>query len=104
MVRQLDHPGRNLGGTLYLLPAETSYAARSYLPFKRLGLSATPLKPIHKPAATSCALLAARFGYTGRTRDSLAADGKPDAAALPALVASLARDRVDLLYMPRTAS
>lgn len=102
LVRQLDHPGRNLSGTLYLLPAETQLrAARSYLPFKRLGFISNPIEANSQASRDELRTLAPRFGYTLVEREiPLAADGKPDAAALPALVASLARDRVDLLYMP----
>lgn len=102
VVSNLARPGRNVTGSLYLLPGETQLrAARSYLPFKRLGFIINRAEVNSLASRDELRALAPRFGYTLVERElPLDAAGKPDAAALPGLVAALAQDRVDLLYMP----
>lgn len=102
IVSNLARPGRNVSGSLYLLPAETQLrAARSYMGFKRLGFIVNRAEVNSLASRDELRALAPSFGYTLVERElPLDAAGKPDAAALPALIAALAADKVDLLYLP----
>lgn len=101
IVDNLARPGRNVSGSLYLLPAETQLrAARSYLGFKRLGLIVNRAEANSLASRDELRALAPRFNYSLIERElPLDENGKPDAGALPGLVAELAQQGAELLYM-----
>ena len=89
-------------GSLYLLPAETPCARGAFVPWVS---NASVLSSIAPRSTRRQPRRAARTGaelrYTLVERElPLDAAGKPDAVALPALIAALAADKVDLLYLP----
>jgi putative ABC transport system substrate-binding protein len=100
IVKSLDAPGRNVTGVRYLLPLETQLrAARAYLDFKRVGIVLNRAEANSVIIRDQLKALAGTFGYTLVEREvPRDAAGKPDAAALPRLVAELAEEQVDLIY------
>ncbi len=101
LVPDLTSSGRNISGTLYLVPPETQLrAARSYLPFKRLGFIHNPAEDNSNVILKELQALSGKLGYELVTaKVPLDAGGKPDKAALPGLVEQLSHANSDLLYM-----
>ena len=102
IVKSLASPGRNVSGVLYLLPPETQIrAARAYLDFKRVGFIVNGAEANSLITRDEIKALSGRFGFTLIEREvPRDAAGKPDASALPQLVAELAAETVDLIYQP----
>jgi len=100
LVRDLASPGRNVTGTLYIVPVETQLnVARLYMPFKRVGYILNPTENNSQVVLDELRAAKAKFGFELVERTvPLTAAGKPDAAKLPALVNQLADAHVDFLY------
>ena len=96
-----DKPRPNVTGTLYLLPLETQFkAARSYLPFRRLGYLVNSTESNSVTTRDRLRELAPRLGFELIERKlPLLAAGAPDAAAIPALLDQFRAENVDLLYL-----
>ena len=102
IVKSLASPGRNVSGVLYLLAPETQIrAARAYLDFKRVGFIVNGAEANSLITRDEIKALSGRFAFTLIEREvHRDAAGKPDASALPQLVAELAAEKVDLIYQP----
>ncbi len=102
IVPNLTSSGRQVTGTLYLLPEETQLkAARLYMDFKKVGFLLNTTESNSATTLKSLQALGPKMGFTLVERQiPLKADGKPDAGALPRLVAELAAEGVDLIYYP----
>lgn len=100
LVKDLASPGRNVSGTLYIVPVETQLnVARLYMPFKRVGYILNPTENNSQVVLDELRAAQAKFGFELVERTvPLAAGGKPDAATLPGIVNQLADARVDFLY------
>ena len=93
--------GRNLTGASHVVPlAQQLSAMRAYRPFARLGVIYNPAEPNSVLNVRELRAFAAseRFSLS-EAPVPLDAKGQPLAAALPELLAGLARARVQLLYM-----
>ena len=101
VVPRLDRPGRNVSGTLFLVPEDVQLRAiRSYLPFRKVGTiyntnEVNAVESVDKLRATA---KEQGFEVVARTVPN-GADGKPIADSLPGLVAELANAGVDLIYI-----
>ena len=100
LVRDLAAPGRNVSGTLYIVPVETQLnVARLYMPFKRVGYILNPTENNSQVVLDELRAAQAKFGFELVERTvPLTSAGKPDSAALPSIVNQLADARVDFLY------
>lgn len=100
LVPSLAGSGRNVAGTLYLLPAaEQLRAARSYLDFRKLGFLYNPAEANSKVSLEDVRAQADRFGFELVVETlPLDASGRPRPQDIPARVAALAAAGVDLLY------
>jgi putative ABC transport system substrate-binding protein len=100
LVSSLNSPGRNVSGTLYIVPVETQLnVARLYMPFKRVGFILNPTEDNSKVIQTELEMAQSKFNFELVSRSvPLNASGKPDAASLPRLIDELVKDKVDLLY------
>jgi putative ABC transport system substrate-binding protein len=100
VVADLDKPGRNVSGTLYLAPADLQIQAiRSYYPFKKIGMIYSTDEVNGVLSIEAMAAAARRQGIdlaTRRVPDG--ADGKPSGDSLPEIVEELAEAGVDLIY------
>ena len=94
-------PRPNVTGTLYLLPLETQFkAARSYLPFRRLGYIVNSTESNSVTTRDQLRQLAPRLGFELVERKlPLLVAGAPDAAAIPGLLDQFRAENVDLLYL-----
>ena len=101
VVAGLDRPGRNVSGTLFLVPEDVQLRAiRSYLPFKKVGV-------VYNTNEVNAVLSAEKLRATAKQQGFELieravpndADGKPLAESLPGLVAELADAGVDLIYI-----
>lgn len=101
VVEALDRPGRNVTGTLVIVPEETQIRAiRSYLPFRRIGVAynadeVNAVRSVEKIRAIAAAM---DFDVVAKQVPADAA-GKPIAASLPGVVGALADEKVDLIYI-----
>src|SRR5262245_55567365 len=101
VVASLDHPGRNVSGTLFLVPEDVQLRAiRSYLPFKKIGMiyNTNELNAVQSAGKIRALAKDGSFQLVERTVPN-GADGKPIADRLPGLVAELADAGVDLIYI-----
>ena len=100
LVRDLAAPGRNVSGTLYIVPVETQLnVARLYMPFKRVGYILNPTENNSQVVLDELRAAQAKFGFELVERTvPLTPAGKPDSAALPSIVNQLSDARVDFLY------
>lgn len=100
LVRDLSAPGRNVSGTLYIVPVETQLnVARLYMPFKRVGYILNPTENNSQVVLDELRAAQAKFGFDLVERTvPLTPAGKPDQTSLPAIVNQLADARVDFLY------
>jgi len=100
LIKSLDAPGRNLSGTLYIVPVATQLStARLYMPFKRVGYISNSTEDNSKIVQQELELAQFDFNFDlVAINVPLNAAGKPDAASLPNLVAELEKNKVDLLY------
>ena len=100
LVQSLASPGRNVSGTLYIVPVDTQLnVAKLYMPFKRVGFILNPLENNSKVVLEELRAAQKKFGFELIERVvPLDKAGKPDALSLPELVQSLAKEKVDFLY------
>lgn len=101
VVPDLKKPARNVTGTLVVVPEDVQMQAiQSYIPFDRIGVAynadeINALKSVERLQA-----VAAEQGFTVVAREiPLDMNGKPIAESLPEIVADLAAQDVDLIYI-----
>ena len=101
LVEDLTSPGRNISGTLYLVPVETQLnAAKLYVPFKRIGFLLNPSENNSAVIFSELDATRGKFNFELIKRDvPLDAAGKPDKKSLARLIDELADEKIDLLYM-----
>ncbi len=93
--------GRNITGTSHLVPTLQQLGAiRAFRPFTRLGVIYNPAESnsLFTVRELRAAAVPGRFTLVERPVP-LDQQGQPIAAALPDMVAHMARERVDFLYM-----
>ena len=100
VVANLDKPGHNVSGTLFLVPEDVQLRAiRSYFPFKKIG---TVYNTNEVNAVISVDKIRAAATKEGVEVISRAvpngADGQPLADSLPGLIDELVKQGVDLIY------
>ncbi len=100
LVKSLNAPGRNVTGTLYVLPVDTQLqVARLYMPFKRIGYIFNTTENNSKVVKNELDLAQSKFDFELVSANvPLNPEGKPDASSLPQLVDELAKKKVDLIY------
>ncbi len=100
LVQSLTSSGRNVSGTLYIVPVDTQLnVAKLYMPFKRVGFILNPLENNSKVVLEELRAAQKKFGFELIERVvPLDSAGKPDALSLPGLVQALAKEKVDFLY------
>jgi putative ABC transport system substrate-binding protein len=100
LVPTLAGSGRNLAGTLYLLPvAEQLRAARAYLDFRRMGFLYNPAEANSLNSLQDLRAQASHFGFSLVVETlPIGANGQPSAGDIPGRIAALAAAGVDLLY------
>ncbi|WP_156362544.1 ABC transporter substrate-binding protein [Xylophilus sp. Leaf220] len=101
LLRTLDKHGGNVTGVSHVAPVPVQLnAIRAYRPFTRLGY-------LHNPAEPNSALVRERLRELAKAQDfelvnadiPLAANGQPDAEALPGLIRGIAERKADFLYI-----
>lgn len=98
-----DHQssGRNITGTRYLVSEEVQLkAARSYLPFERLGIIYNPQENNSLQSVANLQQQAAALGFALIERPVRLVGGEPDPESLPERVAEVVRAGAQLLYQP----
>lgn len=101
VVPSLASSGRNITGTLYLVPLETQInLIQSYRPIKRLGMLFNPLERNSQVVAAQLEAVGKASGFQVVALPLDVAGGKPSAASIPAKVAELKQAQVDFLYLP----
>jgi len=100
LVKSLNAPGRNVTGTLYIVPVATQLStARLYMPFKRVGYISNSTEDNSKIVQQELELAQFDFNFDlVAVNVPLNAAGKPEASSLPDLIDELAKNKVDLLY------
>ncbi|MDO8694305.1 MAG: ABC transporter substrate-binding protein [Sheuella sp.] len=100
LVRSLAIPGRNVSGTLYIVPVETQLnVARLYMPYKRIGFLFNTTEDNSKVVIADLEAAQSKFNFELVSRKiPLNQAGKPDPATLTKLVNELADQKVDFLY------
>ncbi|HJV01192.1 MAG TPA: ABC transporter substrate-binding protein [Burkholderiaceae bacterium] len=101
LVTSLASSGRNLTGACHVVPLQQQLSAiRAYRRFERIAVIYNPAEPnsVHNVAEWR-ALAGANGLRLAEKPVPLDARGQPDAAALPELVAGLARAGTQLLYI-----
>ncbi len=101
VVPNLQSSGRNVSGTLYLVPETVQMRAiSSYLPFDKVGIVYNTNEVNAVISADKMRAVAAEMGFTLVTRTvPNDADGRPIPESLPGLVRELAEEDVDLIYL-----
>jgi putative tryptophan/tyrosine transport system substrate-binding protein len=101
VVENIERPGRNISGTLYLVPEDVQMRAiRSYMPFDKLGMIYNTNELNAVISADKVRATAAAQGFQVVAREvPNDAGGKPIADSLPRLVGELADESVDLIYI-----
>jgi putative ABC transport system substrate-binding protein len=100
LVKNLKYPGRNVSGTLYILPVDAQLnVARLYMPFQKVGFIFNPTEDNSKVVKSELELAQSKFNFKlVSVTVPLNTVGKPDSSSLPQLVEELAQQKVDLLY------
>lgn len=100
LVKSLNAPGRNVTGTLYIVPVATQLStARLYMPFKRVGYILNSTEDNSKIVQQELEHAQVDFNFELiSVKVPLNSTGKPDAASLPSLIDDLAKNKIDLLY------
>lgn len=100
LVRSLALPGRNVSGTLYIVPVDVQLnAAKLYMPFRKIGFIFNEVEDNSKVVFTELQAAQTKFDYELVSRKvPLDQAGKPDSASLPKLVKELAEENIDFLY------
>ena len=101
VVASLERPGANVSGTLVIVPEETQMRAiRSYMPFQRVGIVYNEDESNAVASVNKMRAVAAKMNFIvvpkAVPRD---ANGKPIAASLPDVIAEMAEEKVDLIYI-----
>lgn len=101
VVESLERPNRNVSGTLVIVPEDTQMRAiRSYMAFQRIGIVYNEDEINAVASVDKLRKVAAAMGFEvvakAVPRD---ASGKPIAASLPGIVAQMAAEMVDLIYI-----
>ncbi len=101
VVQDLDRPGRNVSGTLYLVPEDVQMRAiRSYLPFDKLGMVYNTNEVNAVISADKIRKIAVEQGFQVVAREvPNDAAGKPIVDSLSGLIGELAEEKVDLVYI-----
>ncbi len=101
IVESLDHPGRPMTGTSHMAPLDSQLnAMEAVMPLKKLGHIYNPAEVNSKLYAGKLAEAAARRGITLVMRPiPLNEQGQPMADSIPSLVAGMADEQVDYLYI-----
>ena len=100
IIPSLEHPGRNVTGTLYVVPIDIQLRAiASYKPFKRLGIIYNPLERNSILTVEALKTELAKLG--GELIDSPVPviDGEPVSVGLSDLVKQLKDNGADWLYI-----
>ncbi|MEO5375891.1 MAG: ABC transporter substrate-binding protein [Alphaproteobacteria bacterium] len=94
--------GRNVAGSTYLVPMETQIRTlRSYRPVARLAVIYSQAESNSRQAVAEVRRLAAAGGFQVIERPILTPAGEaPRADQLPGLVAEVAAEKADFLYIP----
>ncbi|WP_445681253.1 ABC transporter substrate-binding protein [Radicibacter daui] len=100
LIPNTESSGRNITGTLYLVPESVQLeAASTYMSFKKVGVVYSPNEQNSVINVQRLEEESAKRGVTViKAPLPLGADGAPDAAAIPALVKQVAGEGVDMLY------
>lgn len=100
LVRSLASPGRNVSGTLYIVPVDTQLsAAKLYMPFRKIGFIFNETEDNSKVVFKELQAAQSKFNYELVSRKvPLNQAGKPDPTSLPKLVNELANESIDFLY------
>lgn len=100
LVKDFGASGRNITGTIYLVPEATQVKlARTYRPFKKMAVVYNGAEKNSTLSVKNLQRLAAKEGWTLLERAvPLGPDGKPDKEALPGLVAELAAEKPEWFY------
>ncbi|HEY9212499.1 MAG TPA: ABC transporter substrate-binding protein [Ancylobacter sp.] len=101
VVASLEKPGRNVSGTLVIVPEETQMrAVRSYMPFQRVGIVYNEDEPNAVASVDNMRAVAATMNFEVVAKPvPRDATGKPIAASLPDIIAQMAEEKVDLIYI-----
>jgi putative tryptophan/tyrosine transport system substrate-binding protein len=101
LVRSRHGSGRNLTGTCHVVPMDQQLSAmRAYRPFQRIAIIYNPAEPNSLQNVKELRTAAERERFVLVERPApLDQKRQPVAAALPALIADLARQKVQMLYM-----
>jgi putative ABC transport system substrate-binding protein len=101
VVPSLNSSGRNITGTLYLVPVETQVnLIRSYRPFTRLGIIYNPLERNSQVVVRDLTALGRAQGFTLVAVPVEVVEGRPQSASIAAKVAAIRKEGVDFLYIP----
>jgi putative ABC transport system substrate-binding protein len=100
LVKDFGATGRNITGTIYLVPEETQLKlARSYRPFKKMAVIYNPAEKNSVLSVQNLKAIADKEGWALLDRPvPTGTDGKPATTALPALVAELAAEKPEWFY------
>jgi putative ABC transport system substrate-binding protein len=101
VVPNVDGSGRNVTGTLTVVPEDVQMRAiESYRPFHKIGVIYNTDESNAVASVQKLQPVADAMGFELVTREvPMGADGKPDPASLPRLIAELAAEKVDYLYI-----
>ncbi|ADH89482.1 protein of unknown function DUF534 [Ancylobacter novellus DSM 506] len=101
VVADLEKPGRNVTGTLVIVPEETQIRAiRSYLPVRRIGIAYNEDEVNAVASVEKVRALGQKMDFEVVAKPVPRDDaGKPVASSLPDVVAALAAEKVDLIYI-----
>lgn len=100
IVSSLEHPGRNVTGTVHIAPVAVQVnTILAYRPITKLGVVYNPLE---RNSVLAVSDLAAEWGARGLTLIEApvpSVDEKPDASAVPGLVAHCRERGAEMLYI-----
>jgi putative ABC transport system substrate-binding protein len=101
VVQNLDEPGNNVSGTLYLVPEDVQMRAiRSYLPFDKVGIIYNTNEVNAVITTEKIQAIAAEQDFHIVIREvPNDAQGKPIADSLPRLIGEVADEGADLIYI-----
>lgn len=101
LLGQLNPPKRNVTGVSHVAPLAVQLnAVRSYRPFKKLGYIVNPKEANTKLVLEALKKLAPDMGFEIVEQTvPLDAQGNPDPTALPGMIQTIAKAKVDFLYI-----
>jgi putative ABC transport system substrate-binding protein len=101
VVPSLVSSGRNITGTLYLVPMETQVnLIQSYRPLKRLGMVYNPLERNSQVSAAQLEGIGKSAGFEVVALPVDVEGGKPRPDSIPAKVAEIKAAKADFMYIP----